>query len=263
MSARTRKTVAFVAAIVAFAAALGLGVALFLANAQPWAALLWGLVWGIVVVVTAVAFVGFLRQHHADPGVAAEVVAAPGRPLPPEASGKDQPWPFEWFAPALAETFEGTPYIVRSDGTTVSIHADLADARWQHMATMLGHERTFVTHLTPEKPGLLRRTDESRSVDWQAGVPRLGARLDVQSGRVWTLTRRVDYGLAVDGFRKRIDYFFRTSEINEPLRAVLQRAGWRTALDAEAKGALAVGALGASAIVLVPVGLLVSWLVGG
>lgn len=262
MTSRTRKTVAFVAAVVAFVVLLAFGVALFLATDQPWAALFWGLVWGVVVVVTAVAFVGFLRENHADPGVTADVVAAPGRPLPPEA-GTDRPWPFEWFAPALAETFEGTPYVVRSDGRTVSIHADLADARWQHMATMLGHERTFVTHLTAEKPGVLRRTDESRSVDWQAGVPRLGARLDVQSGRVWTLTRRVDYGLAADGFRKRVDYFFRTSEINEPLRAVLQRAGWRTALDAEAKGALAVGALGASAIVLVPLGFLVSWLVGG
>ena len=126
MTGRTRRTIAFVAAIVAFAVLLVLGVALFLTTGQPWAALIWGAVWGVVVVVTAVAFVGFLRERSTDPGVTADVVAAPGRALPPQAPGRDRPWPFEWFAPALAETFEGTPYVVRSDGRTVSIHADLA-----------------------------------------------------------------------------------------------------------------------------------------
>jgi hypothetical protein len=42
----------------------------------------------------------------------------------------------------------------------------------------------------------------------------------------------------------------------------MTRAGWRATLDAESKGALVMGVMGLSALVLVPVGLLVQNLAG-
>ena len=39
-------------------------------------------------------------------------------------------------------------------------------------------------------------------------------------------------------------------EINVPVKEILGRAGWREALDSETKGALAMGAMGLSALVL-------------
>ena len=47
-----------------------------------------------------------------------------------------------------------------------------------------------------------------------------------------------------------------------PVKEILQRAGWREALDSETKGAIIMAALGLSSLVLVPVGLGIKALVG-
>lgn len=263
MTSRLRKLVTFVAALVAFSLALAGGVWLFLSDGQTWPALGWGVVWGIAVVVTLVAFIGFLRET--DPDATADehvVVTPPTTPLPP-ATDKSAPWPYEWLAPALATAFEGTPYVVRSNGHSVLVHADLADARWQHLATRRHLEHAFVARFTPtDKPGVVRRTDESRQVESHAGVTGLGAQIAVTSGREFTYTRRKEWSLGLEGFRKQVDYEFSTAEINVPVKEILGRAGWREALDSETKGALVMGAMGLSALVLVPLVLGVKALVG-
>ena len=263
MSGRRRKVLTFVAAILAFSVALFGGLWIWLADGQPWPALFWGVVWGIAVVVTLVAFIGFLRET--DPDVSAgehAVVAPPTTPLPP-ATDKTAPWPYEWLAPALATAFEGTPYVVRSNGHTVLVHADLADARWQHLATRRHLEHAVVARFTPtDKPGVVKRTDESRQVESHAGVTGLGAQVEVRSGREFTYTRRKEWGLGLDGFKQQVDYEFSSAEINVPVKEILQRAGWREALDSETKGAIIMGALGLSSLVLVPVGLGIKALVG-
>ena len=69
-------------------------------------------------------------------------------------------------------------------------------------------------------------------------------------------------GLGLDGFKQHVDYEFSTAEINVPVKEILQRAGWREALDSETKGAIIMAALGLSSLVLVPVGLGVKALAG-
>lgn len=254
---RRQKALMFVAAIIGFSAALFGGVALFVSDGQPWAALFWAIVWGLTVAVTTAGFIGFLRET--DPDLVAEgghvVVEAPAAPLPP-ASDRKNPWPYEWLAPALAEAFAGTPYVVRSNGSSILVHADLADATWQHLATVRHLEHTFVARFTPtNKAGVIRRTDETRRLEAHAGTSGLGAQTAVSSGRQWGYTRRIEYGLGLDGFKKRVDYEFSTSEINQPVKEIMTRAGWRATLDAESKGALVMGGMGLSALILVPVGL--------
>lgn len=264
MMSRRVKALIFIAMILAFSLALAGGTVLFASTGQPWAAAAWVLIWGIAVVTTIWGLVGFLRET--DPALVDEgghtVVAPPAAPLPP-ATDRKNPWPVEWLAPALAEAFAGTPYVVRSNGRSILVHADLVDARWQHVATAHHLRQTFVTRFTPTgKPGVIRRTDESRRLEASAGVTHLGAQLGVQSGRQWGHTRRVEYGLGLDGFKKRVDFEFSTAEINQPVKAIMTRAGWRATLDAESKGALVMGVMGLSALVLVPVGLLVQNLAG-
>ncbi|MHA7124875.1 hypothetical protein ACRTEC_00580 [Janibacter indicus] len=263
MTSRLRKLVTFVAAVVGFSLALAGGVWLFLSDGQPWPALFWGVVWGIAVVVTLIAFIGFLRETDPDATAGEHVVVAPPTtPLPP-ATDKSAPWPDEWLAPALATAFEGTPYVVRSNGHSVLVHADLTDARWQHLATRRSLEHAFVARFTPTgKPGVVKRTDESRQVESHAGVAGLGAQIAVSSGREFTYTRRKEWSLGLEGFRKQVDYEFSTAEINVPVKEILGRAGWREALDSETKGALVMGAMGLSALVLVPLALGVTALVG-
>lgn len=264
MISRRVKALMFVAGILGFSVALVGGAALFATDGQPWVAAAWTLIWGIAVVTTIWGFAGYLRET--DPSLVDEgghtVVAPPAAPLPP-ATDRKNPWPVEWLAPALAEAFEGTPYVVRSNGHSILVHADLVDARWQHVATAHRLRQTFVTRFTPTgTKGVIRRTDESRRLEASAGVTHLGAQVAVQSGRQWSLTRRVEYGLGLDGFKKRVDFEFSTSEINEPVNEIMTRAGWRATLDAESKGALVMAGMGLSALVLVPVGLLVKNLAG-
>lgn len=264
MMSRRVKALIFIATILAFALALAGGTVLFASSGQPWPAAAWALVWGIAVAVTTWGFVGFLRET--DPDIVAEgghaVVAPPATPLPP-ATDRKNPWPVEWLAPALATAFEGTPYVVRSNGHSILVHADLVDARWQHLATAHHLKQTFVARFTPTgTKGVIRRTDESRRLEASAGMTHLGAQLGVQSGRQWGYTRRVEYGVGLDGFTKRVDFEFSTGEINQPVKEVMARAGWRATLDAESKGALVMGVLGLSALVLVPIGLLAKNLLG-
>ncbi|QBF46593.1 hypothetical protein [Janibacter limosus] len=264
MMSRRKKAAMFAALVAGLVIMLGGGAAIFVANGQPWPALAWALVVAVAVTVTCAGFVGFLRET--DPALVDEggysVVAPPADPLPP-ATDRKNPWPVEWLAPALAEAFAGTPYVVRSNGRSILVHADLVDARWQHVATVHHLRQTFVARFTPTgTQGVIRRTDESRRLETSAGPTRLGAQLGVSSGRQWGRTRRVEYGLGPDGFRKRVDYEFSTEEINEPVREIMTRAGWRATLDAESKGALVMGAMGLSALVLVPLGLLAKHLAG-
>lgn len=262
MISRRSKALMFVAGIIAFSAALVLGLVLLGRVAPLWAVIFWGVVWGVAVVTTALGFVGFLRESRPDLAAGEHhVVTAPSTPLPP-ATDRKHPWPYAWLAPALAEAFDTTPYVVRSNGRSVLVHADLADARWQHIASLHHLEHAFVARFTPTgTPGVIKRTDESRRVEGHATARRLGAQVAVQSGRQLGYTRRLEYGLGLDGFKKRVDYEFSTSEINAPVTDILTRAGWRTTLDAETKGALVMAAMGASALVLVPIGFGISALV--
>lgn len=263
MISRQRKIVYFVSGIIVFSGMLVVGVWFLPAVAPAWAVILWSVVWGIAAVTSVVAFIGFLRETAADVGADDHRrVSPPDTALPP-ATDQEHPWPVEWLAPALADAFEGTPYVVTTNGNSILIHADLADARWQHVATLHALQHAFVTRFTPTgKPGVVKRTDESRKVEVRAGIRGIGAQAAIQSGRQWSFNRRVEHGLGIDGFKKRVDYTFSTSEINEPVKEVLTRAGWRTTLDAETKGALIMAGLGASAAVLVPVGFLVKALLG-
>lgn len=264
MISRRAKAAMFVAGIIAFSATLLLGVVGIGLTGPVWVAIFWGVVWGIALVVTVIGFIGFLRETAPDLDAGEpRVVTAPSDPLPP-ATDRKNPWPAAWLAPAFADAFAGTPYVVRSNGHSVLVHADLVDARWQHAASVHHLEHTFVARFTPtDTPGVLKRTDESRRVEGHAGAQHIGAQVAVQSGRQVSYTRRVEYGLGIDGFKKRVDYEFSTSEINQPVKEILARAGWRTTLDAETKGALVIGALGASAAIIVPVVFLVKWLIGG
>ncbi len=263
MMSRGQKTAMFLGLVLGFTAALVLGAVLFGRSGQTWAALGWVVIWGIAIAITLGGLIGFRRET--DPrlseGGAFVVVEPPTAPLPP-ATDRKNPWPAQWLAPALATAFEGTPYVVRSDGHSILVHADLVDTRWQHVATLHRLRHTFLARFTPtDKPGVIRRTDETRKLEGSAGVTHLGAQTSVASGRQWGYTRRIEYGLGLDGFKKRVDYEFSTGEINEPVGEIMKRAGWRPTLDAESKGALIIGGFGLSAVVVVPLAFLIRWLI--
>lgn len=214
-----------------------------------------------VAIIAGIGLISFLRQSDPDAEDALRPVPPPSGPPPPPAEDGGR-WPFPALVAGLAAAFDGSGHVVLAGPGMVRVHADLLDARWQHLATVRGINQTMVVTLTESSPGVLRRNDATHSVETVAGVRQIGARIAVRSGRQWGAQRRVEYGMGPDGMKKRVDHSFSTSELNEPIREVLERAGWRTALDAETRTALIIGGIGASALVIVPIAFLISWLLG-
>lgn len=232
-----------------------------LANGGPWSAAVFVLVVvGVVALLAGIGLVVFLRQTDDHDDMDFVPVPPPSGPAPPPVPKGGEPWPLPAVAAALAEAFDGTPYVVLAAPGRIRVHADVVDARWQHLATERALSSSVVVTLSEKAPGVLRRNDAAHRVETVAGVPQIGAQVAVQSGRTWSYQRRVEYGVGLDGFRKRVDYEFSTSELNAPIKAVLGASGWRTAMDAETRTALIIGALGASSIIVVPAVFLVRWL---
>lgn len=180
-----------------------------------------------------------------------DLPVVPAGAVPPASQGR---WSFEELARGIAARLADTPYTVRANQDAIVIHADLADERWRHLATLHSLKDAFLVTLDRTGSQTVRRTDDRRRLEWHAGVPSLGGvQATMQSGREWSYTRRVEYGLTEKGLNKAVDYTFSTGEINRPLQATLKEAGWRTELPAAAKGALAMAAM--AVLPWIPIGI--------
>jgi hypothetical protein len=173
-----------------------------------------------------------------------------------------EPWPVETVASALADVFEGSPYVVEHNADTIEVSADriaeydrTALTRWT-LDTMLS------VRLAVRRPGVFERTDTVREVVWTDGGLALGRALRTTSGWTWHWRRRIEFRLGPGGVHRAVDVTWSTDEVVGRLREVTQRAGWRIGLGPTARGALIVGCIGGSAIVLVPLALLLQWLAG-
>lgn len=171
------------------------------------------------------------------------------------------PWPLPAVATALANELVDTPYAVSFNEKMIRVNWDLGDQTWWVAAQKNGTNRAFETRLVMAGVGDVTRTDHYYALDWKAGLPVLGAAgVSSFGGRVWRYEKRIELGTSRDGLTKAVDYTFSTTDVNDPLQAVLDRAGWtKPKLDAEARGALMVGLIGASAIPLVPLAFLIKW----
>ncbi|MCK0113371.1 hypothetical protein MWU75_14570 [Ornithinimicrobium sp. F0845] len=217
---------------------------------------------GVLVLVVGVAPLAYAPRARRETGrkVAADLVRAEPKP---GADTLGRPWPVPVLAGALAHELQGTPYVVEHNDRLIRVTWDLGDRSWWVLAQRNGTRRAFETRLVLAGPGKVTRTDHWHSLDWQAGVPVLGSvRSQTSGGRVWRYEKRIELGTDRDGLTRAVEYTFSTEDLDRPLAAVLQRAGWdKPAWGAEAKGALIVAGIGASSVVLVPLGFLLNhWL---
>ncbi|MGC5616715.1 hypothetical protein [Georgenia sp. Z1491] len=214
----------------------------------------------LVVGVTALAFAPRARREMGAKGAGDLRPAAPD----PVVQEPDTPWPLAAVAAALAHELRDTPYVVAHNDEVIHVRWELQDRSWWVLAQRNGTNRVFETRLVMAGPGKVTRSDHYYALDWQAGAPVVGAlRGSSGGGRVWRFEKRVELGTSTDGAPTPVDYTLNTADLNTPLQAVLDRAGWtKPKLGAEAKGALIVGLIGASAVVIVPIVFLVQWLTG-
>jgi hypothetical protein len=224
--------------LLAFMAALFSAIGLVLAVA----AMLTGEWWLLFLLVFAV--VGLVMAWFV-PATRREQNAS-GNALPDAAAGTV---PFERVADLIRERLAGTPYTVELQGSRILVHADLADAEFLGWAS--AHKVTVVRGLevVATKPGVAITRDFEQDLDLSVGVGRMTGSVRVQSGRSWSVERRVEWGMGKDGkIGRQVDVRFTSREIRGPVNAVLTETGWHsnfwTALPAEAKEALIVGAVG-------------------
>lgn len=165
----------------------------------------------------------------------------------PDAAPGGVPWPE--VARRIEARFADTPFDVETEGSTIRVRGDLADATFLTWAAAHHVKEVRGVEVVAKKPGQAITRDYSQSFNLRGGVGVLSGRARVQSGRSWSYTRRVELGVGTDGtIGKQVDIDFSSSEIQGPINEVLKETGWYTswfgALPAEAKGALVMAAIG-------------------
>lgn len=219
---------------------------------------------GILVAITGIIPIAYAPRARRETSkkVPVDLVPTQQRVVGDEPS---KPWPVSVVAGALAQELEGTPYAVAHNDQVIRVTWDLDDRSWWVLAQRNGTSRAFEIRLVLAAPGKTSRTDHWYALDWQAGVPVIGAMTsETSGGRVWRYEKRIEMGTDGQGLSKEVDYTFNTADLDRPLHKTLARAGWdKPKWGAEAKGALIVGGIGASAIVFVPLALLLDHWWGG
>lgn len=235
-----------------FGALLPLGAWAFWTDGQRAGAMVWAAVLVPVVGIFVWSIIAVAQEKRTSSVEDTEALpVVPAGPVP--APGQER-WSFAELARGIAARLADTPYTVRADDDAIVIHADLADARWRHLATVRGLQDTFVVTLERTGSRTVRRTDDTRQLEWHAGIPSIGGvQTTMRSGREWSYRKQVSYGLTEKGLEKAVDYTFATGEINVPLQMTLKDAGWRTELPAASKGALAMAVM--AVLPWIPIGI--------
>lgn len=230
-----------------------------------WPLVVVGAVFGVLGLGLGAAVVPIRREQ----AVGGELLpVTPATEEAPTASEQD-PWPWEVLRAEVARAFADTPFTVLADDDRLRVRADLADTRFLTATGVRRLQHVEAVDLVRKGRGRAVGVDSMLALEWHAGVgsdlqPRLRGSASVMSGKRWTWSKRVEVGVGDDGrLGRQVDWSFRSADIKEPLGRTLQLGGWQQAWSTEAKLGLAVAALGASSVVVVPVAFLVRWLAGG
>jgi len=216
----------------------------------------WVLLGGLLFLAMGLVLLWFVpaaqREASAD-GTEAPVVEGPTVP-------------FEQVAALIRERLAGTPYVVDGQGSRIRVHADLADTEFLGLASAHKVKVVRGTEVVATKPGVAITRDFEQDLDLSLGVGRLTGQARIQSGRIWSYERRIEYGVGKDGaVGRQVDVRFSSSDIQDPVNAVLKETGWHAgfwgALPADGKVGLIMGAIGGggavvTAIVLITLALL-------
>lgn len=141
------------------------------------------------------------------------------------------------FQRAVERATQDTPYTVVGTDKGFDVELRLADAQWRQLFGTAGLRRTYRWSVK-EKNSRYSITDESSSVRWAAGVPRLDFSGSKQSGRILSLSRDMIWAPTVDGGVVPVaDYRFDSSEGRDLIRLVGSQLGLKEREPAVIRGA--------------------------
>jgi hypothetical protein len=130
------------------------------------------------------------------------------------------------FFEAVRDAAEGTPYLVTATERGFDVALDIVDAEWFGVFNKAGLTRLFIHHVRIEDDDAFSITDESRSLEWVAGTPRIAASAARSYGRaiefgthkVWAFDEHGDFGVQAD-------YRFDSREGHDLIRGVAGQLG--------------------------------------
>jgi hypothetical protein len=163
----------------------------------------------------------------------------------------------------VQEAAEGTPYVVTETEKGFDLTLNVVDAQWYGLFNKAGLEKVYIHHVAFPKQGVYTIADDSRSVEWVAGVPQLKASAERQYGRVIEVGAQKVWAFDQQGrFGVQADYRFNSEEGRDLITGVAEQTGLTLRRGGIEKGALWFGIAVAVGAVIVVILNLVLWLTG-
>jgi len=130
------------------------------------------------------------------------------------------------FFEKVRDAAEGTPYLVTATEDGFDVALDIVDAEWFGLFNKAGLNRMFIHHVKMEADDAFSITDESRSLEWVAGTPRIAASaarsygrvIEFGSQKVWAFDEHGNFGVQAD-------YRFDSREGHDLIRGVAGQLG--------------------------------------
>ena len=159
------------------------------------------------------------------------------------------------FVRSIRTAVEGTPYVVTETDDGVDVTLDIVDAKWFGLYHKEGLHRVYTHHVELPGDGFYKVTDDSRTVEWQAGVPTVSGSVERTRGRVYERSFEKVWALGED-FRPGlvVDYRFNSEEGRQLITAVAKRLGLKQQRGRDQKIGLwfaILGGVGALLVVIV------------
>lgn len=158
---------------------------------------------------------------------------------------------------------EGTPYVVTETDRGFDVSLDIVDAQWFQLYAKAGLQQSFVHHVRVDEDGGYSITDDARSLEWVAGVPRASFTSSRRYGRVREISFRKIWALDEQGrFGVVADYRFNSEEGRSLITGVAEQQGRRQRRGAAERTGLVFGLIAAGGAVVTAVVLVVLALLG-
>jgi hypothetical protein len=157
----------------------------------------------------------------------------------------------EDFLAAVQGATAGTPYAVTPTDQGFDVALDIVDAQWYGVFNKAGLTKAYTHHVKVPDDGTYSITDDSREVEWVAGVPRASATASRQVGRVKEFGVQKLWAFDEQGnFGKVVDYRFNSEEGRDLVTMIGDRIGLKQQRGTSEKIGLYVGLGTLAALVL-------------
>ncbi|MDD4865736.1 MAG: hypothetical protein PHQ28_00965 [Mycobacterium sp.] len=134
------------------------------------------------------------------------------------------------FRNAVAAAARNTPYTVVDTKKGFEVRLDVANARWWSLYERAGLRKTFRWRVK-ERGSHFTIFDRQVGMQWRVGAPDLGASVQAQGGRIFSLSREKIWALSDRGrIEPVVDYKFNSREGRDLIRLTARQLGLKERL---------------------------------